>query len=375
MLAREKSQSFDQSCKMSEIIEGTCQSMCPEKERVMREREGLLHSFEIDDSTKKTRRPKADPRKTVKCFSRSAAGLVMTDPNQLRPAPVLLSTIEYLFKEIATRIDTDWLIIYDFIFDRLRSVRQDVVIQRIGIHASIQILEPIVRFLVYSAQRLCDRSTSEFNVKINNQHLFECITRLLILYDERDAAVIATGCSMTTEKESKLSRNNDHRQQIEAMYILLNMGDFESLRRAFGLPLYLKRSTQVQLSTKISLACYLNNYARVCSLIRRLSPLLICAAMIKIQSLRRTALKIMSSAYNSQALKYPGSKLQELLLYKDIDKVRADCETFGLTFTIDQNISFRKTDFKDEAQSTNSEAYYNHQSLHNFLPRILFGST
>lgn len=65
----------------------------------------------------------------------------------------------------------------------------------------------------------------------------------------------------------------------------------------------------------------------------------------------RTALKIMSSAYNSKMLEYPGSKLQELLLYEGIDKVRADCETFGLTFTANENISFQKSNFKDEAQS------------------------
>lgn len=54
---------------------------------------------------------------------------------------------------IATRTDVDWIIIYDFIFDRLRSIRQDAAIQRIDVSMNIRLLEPIVRFLVYSAQR------------------------------------------------------------------------------------------------------------------------------------------------------------------------------------------------------------------------------
>lgn len=62
-----------------------------------REKEGLLHKFEINETTKGARLPKADPTKTIKCFSRPAAGLNMTDMKQLRPAPVLLSTIRYLF--------------------------------------------------------------------------------------------------------------------------------------------------------------------------------------------------------------------------------------------------------------------------------------
>lgn len=66
-----------------------------------REREGLLHKFEIDETAKGTKLPKADPKKTIKCFSRPAAGLIMTDMKQLRPAPVLLSTIKYLFTKYA----------------------------------------------------------------------------------------------------------------------------------------------------------------------------------------------------------------------------------------------------------------------------------
>lgn len=66
-----------------------------------REKEGLLHKFEIDETAKGTKLPKADPKKTIKCFSRPAAGLIMTDMKQLRPAPVLLSTIKYLFTKYA----------------------------------------------------------------------------------------------------------------------------------------------------------------------------------------------------------------------------------------------------------------------------------
>lgn len=62
-----------------------------------REREGLLHRYEIVDEMKNMRKSKADPAKTIKCFSRSAAGQNMTDPDSLRPPPVLLYTIRYLF--------------------------------------------------------------------------------------------------------------------------------------------------------------------------------------------------------------------------------------------------------------------------------------
>ncbi|XP_076296832.1 SAC3 domain-containing protein 1 isoform X2 [Lasioglossum baleicum] len=354
--------------KMTDSIQGTCVLMCPERERWMREKKGLLHRFEIDESTKTSRQPKADPMKTVKCYSRSAAGMVMTDPSQLRPSAVLLSTIRYLFTEIATKTDVDWIVIYDFLFDRLRAVRQDVGIQRIDVPASISIFEPIVRFLVYSVQRLCDRSISEFDATINNRHLFECVSHLLVLYDQRDQRIHSSELEIAMEK-LKLDKS---REQMEALYILLNMGNVEALTRALMLPLCLRKATYVQLSMKISFAWYLKNYARVCNLISRLPPLLICAAMLNMSNIRRTTLKIMSSGYNSKVLAFPGMKLQQLLLYKDIETVRTDCELHGQKF-IDQNVLFEKSAFKEDTK-LNSEMYYTRQTLHEFLPRILLDS-
>ncbi|XP_017878264.1 SAC3 domain-containing protein 1 [Ceratina calcarata] len=357
---------------MSETIQGVCLLMCPEKERWIREREGLLHRFEIDENTKEMKFPKADPMKTIKCFSRPAAGLNMTDPHQLRPASVLLSTVRYLFTRIATRSDVDWVVIYDFIFDRLRAIRQDTAIQRIDAHTNIQLLEQIVRFLVYSSQRLCERPLVEFNAKINDQHIGECIRSLIALYDTQtmtDSDELNSSLGILAKCMGELSLNAD-RQQMEALYILLNIGDTEVLKRAIRLPLNLRRSMEVHLALEISFAWYLRNYVRVCSLIPRLHPILICAAMTNIQKLRRTALKVMSLGYNSKVLTFPGLKLQQLLLYNDIDKVRADCELFGLTFT-EQNILFQKTNFNDNVELAHPEMYYSQRCLHSFLPRIL----
>lgn len=46
-----------------------------------------------------------------------------------------------------------WNVVYDFIFDRLRAVRQDMVIQNIGGDEAIDILEKITRFHVYAGYR------------------------------------------------------------------------------------------------------------------------------------------------------------------------------------------------------------------------------
>jgi len=55
---------------------------------------------------------------------------------------------------IVPRTDVPWHRVYEFVFDRLRAVRQDMVIQRIGGNSAVSILESIVRFLIYAGYRL-----------------------------------------------------------------------------------------------------------------------------------------------------------------------------------------------------------------------------
>lgn len=355
-----------------ELIAGRCLSMCPEKERRMREREGLLHKYEIDEGTKHMKRPKADPARTVKSFSRSAAGQVMTDPNLLRPPHILLSTVRYLFTKIITRTDLDWTSIYDFVFDRLRSIRQDAVIQRIDITAGILLLEPIVRFHVYAAQRLCEKDISEFDTKINSKHLLECIKQLLVLYDQRSREDTTDNTDIHKDLEKLVL--NDSRSEMEAIYILLHIGDREALKRALTLSTDLKKSPAIRLATKISLAWYLRNYVYVHHLVIQLPPLLACAFFCNLQSFRRNVLQIMSSGYNNKILTFPGLKLQELLFYKDISKIQADCKLFGLTFT-NENVLFQKSQYNELVLLANPEMYYTSVTLHNFIPKILLECT
>ncbi|XP_072743056.1 germinal-center associated nuclear protein isoform X2 [Anoplolepis gracilipes] len=354
-----------------EPIIGRCLLMCPEKERRMREREGLLHKYEINEKTKHVKKHEADPAKIIKCFSRSAAGQDMTDPYSLRPPHVLLATIRYLFTEIIMRTDLDWTLIYDFVFDRLRSVRQDAVIQRIDVTSNILLLEPIVRFHIYAAQRLCEKNISEFDAKINNKHLLECIKHLLVLYDERDHK--NTNNIEVHEELEKLALN-DSRSEMEALYILLHIGDQEALKRALTLSSGLKNSSAIQLATKISLAWYLGNYVRVCYLVQQLPPILACAFFCNLQNFRRSVLQIMSFGYNSKVLTFPGLKLQKLLFYKDINKMQADCNLFGLAF-INENVLFQKSQFNKQVLQANPEMYYTSATLHKLIPKILLECT
>lgn len=115
----------------------------------------------------------------------------------------------------------------------------------------------------------------------------------------------------------------------------------------------------------------------------------------------RSVLQIMSLGYNSKVLTFPGLKLQELLFYKDISKVQADCNLFGLKF-INENILFQKSQFNVQILQVstkfrncvifynyliffilsflfmlqaNPEMYYTSATLHKFIPKILLECT
>lgn len=60
----------------------------------------------------------------------------------------------------------------------------------------------------------------------------------------------------------------------------------------------------------------------------------------------RVALEIMSVGYNSRTLSFPEEKLQEILLYRDIDQIRIDSRFFGFMYT-NGNIFFEKEKFQN----------------------------
>lgn len=82
------------------VPRGTCATMCPISEVRRRETQRQLHCFEMERGTERTRMPRADLSRTVKEYSRPAAGKDSTRACDLRPPPVLFKTVCYLVDEI-----------------------------------------------------------------------------------------------------------------------------------------------------------------------------------------------------------------------------------------------------------------------------------
>lgn len=112
-------------------------------------RERLVHFYE----RKRDSKCAADESKMVKEFARSAAGVQSAKARNIRTPKALTRTIEYLLTDVVTDIRRPFNFAYDFIFDRLRAVRQEIVMQNLPEAITVELLEPICMFLAYSFYR------------------------------------------------------------------------------------------------------------------------------------------------------------------------------------------------------------------------------
>lgn len=115
-------------------------------------KENLLHYYEIRPQVAGGRRIPDEP-KVVKEFRRSAADTRHPKPHELRTSNALKHTVEYLLSDIVNDNRRPFNFAYDFIFDRLRAVRQEIVIQNVSESLTIELLEPVIMFLAYSLYR------------------------------------------------------------------------------------------------------------------------------------------------------------------------------------------------------------------------------
>ncbi|XP_025081408.1 SAC3 domain-containing protein 1-like isoform X2 [Pomacea canaliculata] len=311
------------------VVQGRCETMCPVAEMRLREREGLLHPFEIIASEDQTRRPKADPHKIVKSYSRPAAGRSGPSPADIRHPSVLLKTVKYLFKKIVPQTDVDWVQVYDFVFDRLRAVRQDAVIQGLDGTVAITLFEHIVCFHVYAGYRLCDAAPEVFDPIINHQHLLECLKRLLRLY------------SCTPGQH-----NNRHR--FESLYLLHNLGSTESLHHGLNLPQSIKKTLTVSKALELNWAYLNGNYVRFFRIALGLQDVLCqCAIHRYFQQVRLHALQVMSVAYSSKNCCYPLHSLEHQLCAERaaIIKLAQLCGILDTSMHCVHNIQFQRDKF------------------------------
>ncbi|XP_022212904.2 germinal-center associated nuclear protein [Drosophila obscura] len=295
-------------------IQGTCEEFCPDGEIKMRVRERMLHFFELKNGQKNV------PGILVKEFTRSAADVKMPKKEDMRTVQCLTRTVEYLLKEIVMDNRMPYRMAYDFIFDRLRAVRREIVIQMLDAKQTAKLLEPIVMFLAYSRYRLCAEPIDMFDAKICNQHLQECLTGVLCCYKTFDEDETA---------KSPTIRDLQRRCFIESVYQVFNLGCPESLERALTLPDHVRQDPTFKLCFQMSLSYHQENLYRVLVALPKLPHILCALAATKLQMIRRRILQMFTHAYNKQ-FNVPGSYLLRVMLIDSPEHLTQQCCHYGL---------------------------------------------
>ncbi|XP_055376980.1 SAC3 domain-containing protein 1 isoform X2 [Condylostylus longicornis] len=321
---------------MNNFVRGSCREMCPASEVKMRTKEHLLHFFELLDGA---------PYKPVKCFSRSAAGMKTPKEVDLRTPLALEKTVTYLLTDILMDERKPFFYVYDFIFDRLRSVRQEIVIQNMDKEKSIKLLEPTILFLAYSRYRLNAEPIQNFDSKICDQHLQECMKKVLGYYDELDV-------EKNNEPPAIETRN---RILVEALYQLFNLGQTEALSRTLILKSNIRKNPTFNLAMRASLEYFRQNYFSCLQKVINFEHILCAIASLKLANIRREILLRFSHAYNSKCLTVPIFFIQNVLYYDSSEELIQDLHYYNIEISSDKSsIKFLKSNFninKDVIQS------------------------
>jgi SAC3 domain-containing protein 1 len=300
---------------LNDDVLGSCLEMCSPAERNARQRQKRLHVFEMSSNT--------HPNHPVKEFSRSAAGKQVCS-SELRPAGVLLTTMEYLLNEIVDRKDQPWIVVYHFVFDRIRAIRQDMVIQRIGDGSAVQILEKAARFHIFAGFNLCDTSMESFDARINDNHIQECLKRLLVLY-------VNYPCSQ-------------NRAEFECYYLLHNLGSHEAMEHALTLPEYIKCRQIFKTTWNMSLMNLLCNFVGLFRLAEKLPFLASCLVQKHCAAIRHSAVAVLNTAYSNPKCQYPLTELSSILMFDHEQESQYFLAYFGIE-VINGFIKFSKKSY------------------------------
>ncbi|PIN10802.1 hypothetical protein CDL12_16601 [Handroanthus impetiginosus] len=291
---------------------GTCPFMCPVEERERRERLRDLAVFErLHGNPAKT-----SPTLALKKFCRT----ISTKDVQacdVRPVPVLEDTLNYLLNLLHSS-DRPFEVVHDFIFDRTRSIRQDLSMQNVVNEQVIRMYERMVKFHIVS-YHLLHKSSGTPNTAsmchLNAEQLMKALTTLLNMYEANRAS------HSICHNESEFC----------SVYLLLHLG---SDNQGEPLSLWVSRirspimkSREMCFARRILRYYRLGNYKQfIRSAEEEASFLQYCIIEPYINEVRILALSCVSyGGYKLQP--YPLVHLSKLLMMKesDVESLCIDC--------------------------------------------------
>ncbi|TMW55034.1 hypothetical protein Poli38472_013796 [Pythium oligandrum] len=335
------------------VVVGECMAMCPPAEVTERRQMKDISRFE---------RVAGDLDKVcaVKKYRRPAAGRVELQPKELRPPSVLLDTLKHLFGRVMSWSGcgfdwgkdsdgqcspNDFLALYHFLNDRVRSVRQDFVVQRVEDASRIQALEQSVRFYILASHRAAQLlplgQTFDWSEMLNDQQLASALTELHALYDSTTRRSIP-GCTI-------------NQAEMLGYDILLHLQDARSISLLLlKMPASaLKTAEPVRQALTAFVALHTDDYFGFIRVFRTASTLSQCLMVRHLPFIWTTAMKTLNKALGKQD-RFPLEELASWMGLPDAEGAERLCH--GLNIHVERTEQPMNTDTAPSIPPANWEA-------------------
>ena len=305
-------------------IVGTCEDMCPVQERERRQNMSDIQIFErvhLDNMNL------TSAELAVKRFARTVDD---PHPSEFRTRGALARTMEHL-RGLLDREDVRFGLVHKFLWDRYRSVRQDLYIQGITDEFAIGIFEEIVRFHVMCEHELCGEDQSITDMEGFNSHLnMEQMNKALISLNDMYERAAERGEPCPTEPEFRA---------YHLLSLMAQHGKFKGDQQAFlstlqSLRLDVREDERVQWVLKLRNAYYFGNFARFFRLVGEAPYLLACLAHVYFPFMRATCFRVMSETCARQQ-NLEASWLVRTLLLDDAQEALAVAKEHGFLSSLD----------------------------------------
>lgn len=308
-------------------FQGTCQDMCPVFERARRNVEYTVYSYEKNDPEDK----KAARDKALKVFSRPAAAAAPPLPSDVRPPHTLVKTLDYIVDNLLTTLPQS----EGFLWDRMRSIRQDFTYQNYSGPEAVDCNERIVRIHLLVVH-LMAQNKAEYSLQQELEQLHKSLITLSEIYDE----VRASGGSCPNEAEfrayaslSKI-RDPEYDKALEKLPSHIFQNDLVQqavcFRRLISNSNYVKRGV-------IRTENCLNFYQRFFQLIATEKvPFLMCSFLeLYVNEVRFYAFKALSYSLNKKHKPIPTQYFLENFLFNDETELIEFCKYYSIEVSPD----------------------------------------
>lgn len=256
-----------------------CKEMCPDAEFDMRVENNLVNKLEKHYINSR-------PHYTlVKEYSRPAAGKLIKTTD-LRTIKTLVDTTFYLIQKVYTRDDIDFMKIYEFLFDRFRSIRQDMTILRFDDHNSTRILETILRFYIIADYKLC--ASKNYDEFMNYKHLSEVLHQIIA------------------------SDNCDNKSLYLSIYLLLNLDNSHAVSKMFKQAKFFKEYHPFNECIQLSKLYMQRNYVQIFRLLKNLPVICQMAFHRRLPAVQTAMISEYNLGFSFKASKFPVEKFTEL---------------------------------------------------------------